>query len=595
MNVTDVMESLLVDALKSIAKRAGIPKTITRKPELIEALNRFIETDPARFVEGLAPSERTFLAEAVYNNNHVSPVVFSAKYKVDCPQPGTSRKDRSLLDMVIRRDRDSSEIYVPQTVADILRPLLQKPESPKPVTIDAVPATFDPNDGGGDTNRIPVRPIHIHMGEQIVFNELRRVLQLVQGGKVRVQSKSSRPTPATEKMFAASLAVPDFDLAPRDIDREDSSQAGGPVRAHAWAALVQQCGWCKASGETLKLTRDGEQLLQYTTPEAFRDGVQRFSYDDAFDELQRVNNIKGQSGKGRRWMTKPGERRDTILDGLADWPVNEWMVFDEAYRFLNACGHAFSVTDDAMSLYFAEQRYGYIDDDDGIDRQYLRVLLFESLATLGLVDVAYVYPHYLWPELGGSWGTDCLDYCGRYDGLLYVRLNPLGSYCLGRSEQYAPPAAERRELFIVRANREIVIGQSEQLLPGDVSMLELFARQESDLLWHIDEPLILDYLESGGSLDDISRFLAGNAVEEIPERVRAWFDELKLRARAVVKTEDAWLIEFQDSAVAALVASDSKAGRVCLLAGERHVVVAKVNERAFRTAVKKLGYVLPIK
>ena len=45
--------------------------------------------------------------------------------------------------------------------------------------------------------------------------------------------------------------------------------------------------------------------------------------------------------------------------------------------------------------------------------------------------------------------------------------------------------------------------------------------------------------------------------------------------------------------VAALVAHDSKAGKLCLWSGERHVAVAKTNERAFRTAVKKLGYVLP--
>jgi len=61
----------------------------------------------------------------------------------------------------------------------------------------------------------------------------------------------------------------------------------------------------------------------------------------------------------------------------------------------------------------------------------MRAFLFESLATLGLIDFAYTYPHSLWPELGDSWGIDELSFCGRYDGLLYVRLNALGAYCLG--------------------------------------------------------------------------------------------------------------------------------------------------------------------
>jgi hypothetical protein len=592
MNATEVMETLRVDDLKAIAKRAGLSKTITRKPDLVAALNHFIETEPAQFVQGLAPTERSFLAEAIFNNNSVNPEVFSAKYNVDCPHPGASGKNCSLLNMVIARDRDASEIYVARTISQILRPLLEKPAPPQPVKTDAIPETFDPYAEDGGTQGARHRPVHIYAGEQTVFPELRRVLQLVQGGKVRVQPKSGRPTPATEKMIAASLVMPDFDLEPQNDDRGDALLAGGAVRAHAWAVLVQQCDWCKASGETLKLTRDGEQLLKCTTPEAFRDGVQSFCSDDKFDEMHRINNIKGQTGKGRR-LTDPSERRDSILDGIAEWPLNDWMELGEAHRYLSACGHTFFVANNLMSLYFAEQRYGFLDDDVGLDRQYLRVLLFESLATLGLVDVAYVYPHFLWPELGGGWGTDEMDFCGRYDGLLYVRLNPLGLYCLGRSGNYSPPAAEKRELFIVQPNHEIVVPDRVRLLPGDVSMLERFACRDGEHVWRIDKPLVLDYLESGGSLEEISRFLADNAAQEIPRVIQSWFDDLNARSRAIVKTEDAWLVEFQDPAVAALVAHDSKAGTLCLLAGERHVAVAKGNERAFRTAVKKLGYVVP--
>ena len=186
-----------------------------------------------------------------------------------------------------------------------------------------------------------------------------------------------------------------------------------------------------------------------------------------------------------------------------------------------------------------------------------------------------------------------MDFCGRYDGLLYVRVNPLGMYCLAVSDQYTPPAAQKRNLFTLLPNREIAVAGSQQLLPGDVSMLELFALKKSDHLWRIDRQLILDYLECGGSLDDISRFLAENSTEGIPQSIRVLLDDLQAKADAVVNTEEAWLVEFQDPAVATLVAHDSKAGKLCLLSGERYVAVPKKNERAFRTAVKKLGYVLP--
>ena len=51
MDATDVMETLRVDDLKSIAKRAGIPKTITRKPELIAALGHFLRKQPGDILE----------------------------------------------------------------------------------------------------------------------------------------------------------------------------------------------------------------------------------------------------------------------------------------------------------------------------------------------------------------------------------------------------------------------------------------------------------------------------------------------------------------------------------------------------------------
>ena len=130
-------------------------------------------------------------------------------------------------------------------------------------------------------------------------------------------------------------------------------------------------------------------------------------------------------------------------------------------------------------MYFGELQYGHLGDaGDDIERQYLRAFLMESLATLGVVDIAYVYPQGLWPELSGSWGTDDLEFCGRYDGLLYVRLSSLGAYCLGVTEAYEPPAAEKRSLLKVLANRELAVSGGEELTPADRATLELFAKQK---------------------------------------------------------------------------------------------------------------------
>jgi hypothetical protein len=108
-----------------------------------------------------------------------------------------------------------------------------------------------------------------------------------------------------------------------------------------------------------------------------------------------------------------------------------------AWRFLLASGNNFLLTPDAVTLYFEEQQYGHLGGDEHIlPRIYLRDLLMESLATLGIIDIGYCYPHQLWPDLEGGWGTDEMNFCSRYDGLLYVQLDALGTYCLNVASDY---------------------------------------------------------------------------------------------------------------------------------------------------------------
>jgi hypothetical protein len=116
----------------------------------------------------------------------------------------------------------------------------------------------------------------------------------------------------------------------------------------------------------------------------------------------------------------------------------------------------------------------------------MRAFLFESLATLGVVDVAYVYPDGLWPELGDRWGTDDLAFCSRYDGLLYLRLNAWGAHCLGLTDAYAAPAAERQNLFKILPNREIVLMGSQEPSLADLSFLGQFALQKGEFVWELD-------------------------------------------------------------------------------------------------------------
>jgi hypothetical protein len=52
--------------------------------------------------------------------------------------------------------------------------------------------------------------------------------------------------------------------------------------------------------------------------------------------------------------------------------------------------------------------------------------LFEYVATLGVIDVAYIPPTGSRNDFHDRWGTDDFTCLSRYDGLMYLRINALG-------------------------------------------------------------------------------------------------------------------------------------------------------------------------
>ena len=124
-------------------------------------------------------------------------------------------------------------------------------------------------------------------------------------------------------------------------------------------------------------------------------------------------------------------------------------------------------------------------------------------------------------------------------------------------------------------------------------VLQSYAGQVSDRVWQITAEHLLGALETGGSLDELSEFLAARSAEPLPEPVLQLLQDLRERAGRIEDGGVARLIACDDAALAALVANDTRTRRLCMLAGDRHIVVPARSERAFRRALRELGYPLP--
>lgn len=589
-----IMDGINAEVLKKMARTLKIGKAPTRKAEVLAAIAERIRTDPDAILRHCSDGEKKLLAEAAFGGP-VNPTVFRGKYGLGLPARPNQYRDKMISPFYALACSDyAGDIIVASEVAGMLRQRLPEPEPVTVATVDELPQVHTFQTGYYSNTRDEERPIRVHEGERRLFPELRQVLSLARGGGIGLTAKGGAPTGASARKLGEALVEPDFDLDAPEEERGDWYDEPGPVRAYAWGVLVQACGWCRAKGGRLEPTRAGVRMLS-GGPEEFRKGVMRFIKDSSFDELRRINHIRGQTGKAQRSMVAVSSRRATIVEAMGEWPVGRWIRLEDAYRFQLASGNLFSVTRSEWDLYFSEKHYGSLGNsgaEGSLERQYMRAFLFESMGTLGLVDVAYVRPHSLWPEFRGEWGTDDLPFCGRYDGLLYVRLNELGAFCLGGSETYEIPPLAQSKLYKALPNMDLVLNVPAPGA-GDIATLEMFAEPTAEKVWRISRKAILSQLERGGSMVELREMLRQHAENDLPATVTTFLEDIERKAASIRSVEEALLIDCEDPATAGELASDPGARKYCLRAGERHLVVGKKNERAFRSAVRRAGYVLP--
>ena len=590
--VEEALGNLTVDGLKPLAALVSTspPK---RKGELVALLARQLEGERLRGLwERLGELERAAVAEVVHGpERRFSAARFRAKYGRDPDWGARDRCDRygsgSLLRLFIH------DHVIPDDLLARLEPFVTAPARASIDSLAELPAAVErevehyDHEARKRESWTESAQLVVDERERAAHAELAAVLRLIDAGKVTVSDKTRRPTSAAVRAVTGVLDTGDF-YADEEI---------GPIRAFAWPLLVQAAGLAERSGARLRLTIAGRKALAEPPAPTLRRAWERWLDTRLLDELGRVDEIKGQTGRGKRGLTAVAGRREAIAEALARCPVGSWIEVDELFRYMRASGSDFEVTRDAWSLYLCEPEYGSLGYDGSggweiLQARYALCVLFEYTATLGLIDVAHVPPAGAREDFRELWGADDLEFLSRYDGLSYVRLTPLGAYCLGIADEYEPPRFELRPVLSVLSTLEIV-ATAELPSAADRIMLDRYADQASDRAWQLTPERLLRALEAGGSLTELSEFLAARSVNPIPEPVVRLLDDLEERAGQLRDGGTARLIACGDPALATLVANHARTRRLCLLAGERHIVVPVASERAFRRAVRELGYPLP--
>lgn len=604
MNTFDeLLNSLTVDRLKKRLSLLDTRERPKRKAEIIDLIRRHMLSQRCKgYWEGLEALEKKAVAEAVYRySGHFESARFAARYG-SVPDYFT-QSPLDFFDSV--RSKAHSVLFlffysgvIPKELCKHLQTFVAVPEPDSLTTVDEsdIPAKLEidePRIVEAEGKDYPY-PVKILTMEPVVVHDLRAVLYLIESGQVGVSDKTGLATATGLRKIEATLMGGDFYTQEEDWELE--KWAGGllrPIRPFAWPLLVQSGGVAKRNGRRLALTRKGKKALTVPIEDTVRELYSRWRDKGMRDEFRRVDVIKGQTGKGRR-LTAAAGRRAVIEGALRECPVNEWVDIDAFFRYMQAEGHDFEVVHDPWKLYIADQHYGSLGysgyhDFHTVQARYILTYLFEYLATLGMIDIAYALPYHVRRDYSDMWGTDDLSFLSRYDGLLYFRLNPLGAFCLGLVDEYLP--SRPKVVPLLQVGEGLDISLTRQAEPGERLLLDEYAQPLLDDTWQLTQDAILQAMENGHDLGVFRQFLMDFAQQALPQEVDRFFEAADQRRSAIADGGPARLLNCASDGLARMIATDPATKKYCLRAGGRTLVVPEKMEKPFRKELRKLGYV----
>jgi hypothetical protein len=598
----DALQTETVDILKKLAALVGVQQNMpVRKANLVEYIKQRMAGESLQALwQRLDALQQAAVAETAHGSNpRFDAERFVARYG-QLPKWGEKefyKSNPSLLELFFYNK------IMPEDLRQRFKSFVPKPEpmrlSPQNEISGEWALTYEEWDQAAKNKKVyrKMIPITLRLTERSALHDLKAVLRLIDVGKLAVSDKTRQPGVAGLKAVNAVLLGGDF--------YEDSGYGAeekiGPIKPFAWPMLMQAGGLAALNGKTLQLTKSGQKALSDPLEKTLAHLWQRWLKTTVFDELRRIDCIKGQTGKGQHGLTAVAGRRAAISQALKHCPPGQWIAVNDLFGQIRVNGPNFEITRDPWNLYICESGYGSLGyegfhDWNILQARYALCLLFEYAATLGLIDVAYIPPHDARLDYRDNWGTDDLSFLSRYDGLLYFRINPLGAYALGLAALYQPTVSEivAPEAALLRVLPTLEIAAiGPPLEPADLMMLDSYADKVSDAVWKLDQTHLLAALEAGHDLTVLAELLVSLSGQPLPETVERFLEDMGRRARSVQSKGAVWLIECADKALAVLIANDSRTKPYCQLAGDRSLTVPLDSETRFRNALRKLGYIIP--
>ena len=587
MTLQELINRLTVSSLKELLDYLPGAEKVGRKEVLVSSMLQHMAGAGWRKVwdqldscQRLAVGEAAHDAQGIFRSSR-----FVAKYGqwplFEQPRPGDRfRSGTVMTPLCLFLYEVDGYMALPHDLHAELKAFAPKPA---PNVLSSHAAVPDANDDAA--------PLTVRTTEAEALHDAVAMLRAVDQGLIAVSEKTRLPGLAAQRVVAGKLAGGDFYELTAAQDQWE--QVVGPIKALAWPMLVQADGMAQLKGTKLTLTAAGRQALNMPPAEVVRGIWRNWLASSLHDEFSRIDNIKGQKGKGVR-LTPIPPRRAAICQALRHCPTAAWTEVDELMRFMQAEAYRLDICDAVENLYISDPQYGSLmcggwKSYDMVRLRYLLCVLFEYCATLGVIDVAFQSPHGARSDYADLWGADELTFLSRYDGLQAIRLTALGAYCLGLSDSYTPPVSAATCALSVQADLTVNVS-SGALSAEEHLMLDNWASTEDSVAWRLDQQKTIAAIERGHDTGQLAAFLQARDSQPLPSKVESFLRDCSKKGKAMKVLAQSVLIECADPDTADLIAAHKDTARLCMRAGKQHLVVLQDRESAFRGAVRQLGY-----
>lgn len=373
------------------------------------------------------------------------------------------------------------------------------------------------------------------------------------------------------------------------------------VRGFAWIILLKAADLICYRNETIELTKEGENVLgapqsAKTVKKIFESFLQKSIFDEVFRIDTLANAKKGSYGK-KTEFANPKKRRRIIIEMLQTCPNNTWILMTEFLRYLRAERPCFRVADrlGELCLGTKEMELRHFDHWFQLEGTYVKCLLMEYLATLGIIEINYSYPVFCENESNHYYPC---DFISTYDGLYEFKITELGAYCLGmtQEEPQIEAASLSDKLFHVMPNLEIT-SVVDQMLKSDILMLDQCCDKINVKTWRLSaSKLLTKLLNTAGQETDFlfafKAFLYDKSLSAIPKTVEHFFEDMQRRVDQVTYEEEAIAYICHDKELAKMIAHDAQTKPFCFLTGESQLVVPVKTHAQFKTGLRQVGYII---